>query len=547
MSFIYAKIDFKVHVPPSYKREVWHYKRAKVHLIKRSMRSFNWEGALLSIGTNDQVDVLTDTLLNISRNFIPHETIKCSYKDPAWIIKKIKSVLRRKNRLYRLYVTNGMRKEDEVVLNNLSEYCAKVLSDSKNSYFRNIGDKLNDPLTSPKAYWSILNRFIDRKKFPTIPPLLVNGTFETNFLTKANTFNNFFADQCSTLCNGSTLPQLKYKTLSRINKVVAASREETLEIIRDLNPNKAHGWDGIFIKMIQLCDDSIVTPLKILFETTLRTGVYPDNWKKGVIVPVHKKESKNLVNNYRPILLLPICGKIFEKVLYNNLFRYFESNNFLANNQSGFHSGDSCISQLIYITHDIFKAFDGNPSHEVRGVFLDISKAFDRVRHKGLLFKLKSYGVSGDFYKIIKSFLSDRKQRVVLNGKTSSWQNVSAGVPQGSVLGPLLFLIYINDLPDGLQSEAKLFADDTSLFSVVSNINNSHEELNRDLILIINNWAFQWKMSFNPDSNKQAAEVIFSHKRNPPLHPVISFNNSPVVSVAFQKHLGLILDRKLNF
>ena len=107
----------------------------------------------------------------------------------------------------------------------------------------------------------------------------MNDTFETNFLTKANIFNNFFADQCSTLCNGSTLPQIKYKTLSRINKV-AASRDEILKIIRDLNPNKAHGWDGISIKMIQLCDDSIVTPLKIIFETPLRTGVHPDNWKK---------------------------------------------------------------------------------------------------------------------------------------------------------------------------------------------------------------------------------------------------------------------------
>ena len=120
---------------------------------------------MLNLGTNDQVDdVLTDTLLNISRNFIQHETIKCSYKDPPWITKEIKSVLRRKNCLYRLNVTNGMQKEDEVVLNNLSEYCAKVLSDSKNSYFRNFGEKLNDPLTSRKAYWSILNRFLDKKK-----------------------------------------------------------------------------------------------------------------------------------------------------------------------------------------------------------------------------------------------------------------------------------------------------------------------------------------------------------------------------------------------
>ena len=259
-----------------------------------------------------------------------------------------------------------------------------------------------------------------------------------------------------------------------------------------------------------------------------------------------QKESKNLLKNYRPISLLPIFGKIFEKVIYNNLFIYLQENKFLTDNQSGFRSGDSYISQLIAITHGIYQAFDGNPSLETRGVFLDISKAFDKVWHDGLLYKLKCLGVDGGFYGILKNYLQNRQQKIVRNGQSSSWLDVNAGVPQGSVLGPLLFLIYINDLPENLVSVSKLFADDTSLFSTVFDIKKSSEDLNRDLSTI-HNWAFKWKMVFNPDPNKQATEVIFSRKRQNVNHPALCYNNTPVATASFQKHLGLILDEKLIF
>ena len=136
-------------------------------------------------------------------------------------------------------------------------------------------------------------------------------------------------------------------------------------------------------------------------------------------------------------------------------------------NQSGFRPSDSCINQLLAITHEIFEAFDCNPTLEVRSVFLDISKAFDKVWHEGLPYKLRSMGISGNLYKLLENYLSGRLQRVLLNGQTSSWRPVLAGVPQGSILGPLLFLIYINDLPNELKSNAKLFADDTSLFTLL--------------------------------------------------------------------------------
>ena len=227
--------------------------------------------------------------------------------------------------------------------------------------------------------------------------------------------------------------------------------------------------------------------------------------EKGNIVPVRKKSDKQNIKNYRPVSLLPICGKIFERLIFNEMFKFFTSNNLISPNQSGFKPGDSCINQLLSITHEIYKSFDDGL--EVRGVFLDISKAFDKVWHEGLIFKLKQNGISGDLLQILSDFLSNRKQRVVLNGQNSSWTNVHVGVPQGSILGPLLFLIYINDLADDLSSNVKLFADDTSLFSVVHDVNASARELNDDLKKI-NKWAFQWKMSFNPENKPRKLSLV---------------------------------------
>ena len=155
---------------------------------------------------------------------------------------------------------------------------------------------------------------------------------------------------------------------------------------------------------------------------------------------------------------------MFEKLIFSYFFKFFEDKNLLSKHQSGFRPGDSCIYQLLAITHDIFSSFDCNPTLETRGVFLDISKGFDRVWHDGLLFKLKENGVSVNLFQSIKSFLSGRFPRVLLNGQTSDWESVQAGVPQGSTLGPLFFLLYINDLTNNLNSNLKLFADDTSFF-----------------------------------------------------------------------------------
>ena len=193
-----------------------------------------------------------------------------------------------------------------------------------------------------------------------------------------------------------------------------------------------------------------------------------------------------------------------------------------------------------------FMAFEDPSSLKVNAIFLDISKAFDKVWHDGLLFKLRQNGVSGKLLSLFESYLSGRKQRVILNGFSSDYANIESGVPQGSVLGPLLFLIYINDLEMNIKSNVKFFADDTMLFSVVKDPTISAYDLNHDLD-VIHQWAFQWKMKFNPNPTKQATEILFSCKRSRVDHPQIYFNASAVTRAQEHKHLGLILEPSLTF
>ena len=208
------------------------------------------------------------------------------------------------------------------------------------------------------------------------------------------------------------------------------------------------------------CKKSLLKLLIILFGNSIKSSCFSDIWKRSNIVTAHKKNDKQLVNNYRPISLLPIFGKIIEKIL-NKFDNLLLDEELLTSNQSGFRPSDSCINQLLAITHEKFEAFDCNPSLEVRSAFVDTSKAFDKVWHEGLL--CKSMGISGELYKLLEDYLASRHQRVILNGQTSCWRPVFAGVSQGSVLSPLFFLVYINDMPGELKSKAKLFADDTTL------------------------------------------------------------------------------------
>ena len=164
-----------------------------------------------------------------------------------------------------------------------------------------------------------------------------------------------------------------------------------------------------------MCDSSIKKPLSIIFKNCSQTGTFPNNWKNYNVVPVHKNRDKQLLQNYRPVSLLPIQSKIFERIVFNPVLEFLEKSSLLCPHQSGFHSSDSCQSQLLSIVHNIYASFDQSPTLEVRVNFLDISKAFDKVWHEGLLFKLEHTGTLGNLLNLLKSFLNNRFQRVVLN------------------------------------------------------------------------------------------------------------------------------------
>ena len=265
------------------------------------------------------------------------------------------------------------------ILNKLSEDLTNAITNSKLAYYRRISSKLNDPNSAPKTYWSILKSFVNGKKIPLIPPILVKDQLVTNFLEKANLFKEFFTQKFNTIENDSTFTNnLVFETTEKISSF-DISKDEITKIIRSLDLNKAHGHDGISILMLKLCASSISKPLFLLFKHSLENECFPNKWKKANIVPIHKKGDKQLIQNYRPVSLLPICEKIFEKIIFNSLLKYLENNNLLNPHQSRFRPGDSCVHQLISITYDIYKSFDANPSLEVRGIFLDMSKAFDRV------------------------------------------------------------------------------------------------------------------------------------------------------------------------
>ena len=349
---------------------------ANVDNIKKSVSNFNWNKAFENLAIDEKVALLNQTLLSIFRDYI-------LTRQPPWMTSKAKNLSKERSKLTKYFYRNGQRKSDRDKMLEKSAECTREILEAKRAYILKMTNKLEDAFSASETYWTIINHLLYNKKIPAIPPLLVDGNLVSDF----NLFNNFFPSICITIKNAITLPYFSYRTNSRINSF-HATENYILLILKSLDSTKAHGCDNLSVRMMKICNESIAIPLKIIFDKSLKNGVFPEIWKRANVVPVHKKEDKSLVKNYRPISLLPIFGKIFERVIYNSLFNYFISNKLFTPYQSGFLPGDSCIAQLLSIIHEIQTAFDENPTAEVRVIFLDISKAFDKAWHDGLLYKL---------------------------------------------------------------------------------------------------------------------------------------------------------------
>ena len=331
-------------------------------------------------------------------------------RNPPWIDEKIKKLVLHKNRAYNAYSRDKNNTDLLNKFQSLQAHLKTSIEESKQKYYSH----LSNCKTSPKSSWSILKTFLNNKKIPCIPPLLHSGKFIMDFKEKAELFNDFFKMQCSLVSNNSELPSVLTKKTCKLISSVEFSTNDILKIIRTLTPNKAHGHYMISIRMLKICDESICKPLSIIFQACLENGKFPSEWKKPMWFLSSKKNNKQELKNYRPISLLPVSSKIFDRLLYDSMSKFFTENNLISLNQSGFKPGDSCVNQPL--THQIFKSLDNG--HEVRSVFSDMFKALDKVWHKGLIFKLKQNGISGNLLSTLTDFLTLRKKRVGVEWST---------------------------------------------------------------------------------------------------------------------------------
>ena len=362
----FAKMNLNAPFPRPSKRLIWHYSRADECAIFRACQQFNWRQALDPLPADDAVEFFDQTILNIAKNFIPCEQKVFHPKDPPWITTSCKNLYSIYKRKFKRFVRRGCPQAEKPYFDDLKkEYSGLVLAE-KEKYLKSLGDAVSDPKTGQRKYWTALKVLINKNKATIIPPILFEGSFVCDFKKKCSIFNNYFKNQCTLVPTSSVLPTLDITTNLRLNRVKFSKVDISLHI-RKLRPNKAHGHDGITARILKMCDSSISEPLLIIFKKCLTERYFPNKWKKGNVVPIHKKNEKNLINNYRPVSLLPICGNIFEKVIFDNLYPYVFNNKFIDDRQSGYRRGDSTIKQLLSITHEIYKAFDDG--NEMRAFF----------------------------------------------------------------------------------------------------------------------------------------------------------------------------------
>ncbi|CAJ0930371.1 unnamed protein product [Ranitomeya imitator] len=352
---------------------------------------------------------------------------------------------------------------------------------------------------------------------------------------KANILNTFFSTVFTV--ENEMLGEIPRNNENPILRVTNLTQEEVRNRLNKIKIDKSPGPDGIHPRVLRELSNVIDKPLFLIFRDSIATGSVPQDWRIANVVPIFKKGSKSEPGNYRPVSLTSIVGKIFEGFLRDVILDYLNENNCLTPYQHGFMRNRSCQTNLISFYEEVSYRLDHGESLDV--VYLDFSKAFDTVPHKRLVHKMRMLGLGENVCKWVSNWLSDRKQRVVINGIVSNWVAVTSGVPQGSILGPVLFNIFINDLVEGLHSKISIFADDTKLCKAV----NTREDsilLQMDLDKL-ETWAERWQKRFNNDKCK----VIHMGRRNQCHH--YTLNGKPLDKSDREKDLGILVNDKLTW
>ena len=543
---------------PMYNQTNWDL--FKAHMVNFRNNFMNLDHSTFSV---NQIWVLFENELTIATNkFVPHKILKS--KKLPWITKHIILLIHRRDKLH-MKIKHGKT-------HLLPKYkCLKshIKREFRKSYWNYIDSVISyDPNHTPsemrsvnKKCWSFISS--RKKDSMTIPPLKSLGSIFTKTVDKANILNRQFQSAFSSACPLS-LKHLCHVALSKLttNNHIPLSFESNDflqlkpnyphpmaeiditvsgidKLLRDINPYKASGPDQIRPRILKELHSQVAPILQIIFSKSLRSGIVPNDWKNANVTSIFKKGSKSVAENYRPISLTCICSKLMEHIIVSNIMQYADKNDILKINQHGFRNKLSCETQLLTFIQELHDNLQ--KGYQTDLILLDFAKAFDKVSHSKLLFKLSYYGLSKEVLVWIRSFLNNRTQQVVLDNFQSNSIPVSSGVPQGSVLGPCLFLFFINDLPDCVSSSVRLFADDTILYRTIRSANDSISlqlDLNK-----LETWEMDWQMEFN---SSKCQSMTITRKRHPKFNTYF-LHGKQLEHVSEVKYLGITISQDLKW
>ena len=476
----------------------------------------------------------------------PHKVKNCKRPYSPWITKSLLASVRKKNKLYRqlLRSPNPTRELQYKSYRNKLTHLIRIAK--RHYYDQRFASAKNDL----KETWKLINEVINKRKCrPPFPSSFrSDGSILTDPVEIANGFCNYFANVGPNLA--AKIPPVNSSFHSFLNDQFNESLilkpttvEELNGICMSMKSGKAPGYDDISMYVIKNTFEVVSEPLKNIINLSFSKGIFPDKLKLAKVIPVFKGDEPDLFTNYRPISLLPNFSKFFEKVMHNRLVEFANSHDIFYQLQFGFRKNHSTALSLTYLVNKIATSIDQNEI--TAGVFLDLSKAFDTLDHQILFEKLEHYGVCGLALQWIKSYFSNRTQFVQINDTRSSEQIIRCGVPQGSILGPLLFILYINDLPKTTRlAECLLFADDTSIFYSNSDPDHVASVMNSELTKI-SLWMKSNKLSVNI---KKTNYVIFKPKqKSVRMSSQISLDSIPLKQVTEVKFLGIYIDEGLTW
>ncbi len=392
---------------------------------------------------------------------------------------------------------------------------------------------------NPKAFWQYVNS--KRKYRDNVADLDINGVRATNDQQKANALSEFYK-RVFTCEYVISIPNFEKRQVDSALEDINFSQKDIEDLLKELNTSKSQGPDLLHPRLLFEARSEISRPLFIIFRKSMDTSLLPEDWKNANITPIYKnKGSKHDTTNYRPVSLTSVVCKILEKLIRREIVQHMKRNKLFSSYQHGFLEKRSCISNLLTTMEEWTAILEDKSS--VDCVYLDFMKAFDTVPHQKLLQKLHGYQITGKVHKWVMQFLTGRHQRVIVNGIPSEEELVVSGVPQGSVLGPILFLVFINDLPETVDVSVRIFADDTKIFNKISN-RNDQEKLQANLWKL-EEWAKTWEMRFHPEKCK----ILHIGKDEEAYDYKMTANGSPIEleRISEEKDLGVLVDNTLSF